>query len=89
MVAHQAPLSLGFSRQEQWSRLAFLSSGDLPNPRNEPTSSALAGGFVITEPVCPRDNYKSRVELLVKGSTGCELDLAGWRGKVQPGRRIE
>ena len=31
-VAHQAPLSLGFSRQEYWSGLSFPSPGDLPDP---------------------------------------------------------
>ena len=31
-VAHQAPLSMGFSRQEHWSGLPFPSPGDLPNP---------------------------------------------------------
>ena len=31
-VAHQAPLSVGFSRQEYWSGLPFPSPGDLPNP---------------------------------------------------------
>ena len=31
-VAHQAPLSMGFSRQEYWSGLPFPSPGDLPNP---------------------------------------------------------
>ena len=31
-VAHQAPLSVGFPRQEYWSRLPFSSPGDLPNP---------------------------------------------------------
>ena len=31
-VAYQAPLSMGFSRQEYWSGLPFSSSGDLPNP---------------------------------------------------------
>ena len=31
-VAHQAPLSMGFSRQENWSGLPFPSPGDLPNP---------------------------------------------------------
>ena len=31
-VAHQAPLSLGFSRQEYWSGLLFLPPGDLPDP---------------------------------------------------------
>ena len=52
-VAPQAPLSLGFSRQEYWSGLSFPSPGDLPNPGIEPTSPAspeLAGRFFITEP---------------------------------------
>ena len=31
-VAHQAPLSMGFSRQEYWSRVPLPSPGDLPNP---------------------------------------------------------
>ena len=31
-VAHQAPLSMGFSRQEHWSGLSFPSPGDLPDP---------------------------------------------------------
>ena len=50
-IAHQAPLFMGFSRQEYWSGLPFPSSGDFPNPRIEPTSvtsPALAGGFFIT-----------------------------------------
>ena len=48
----QAPLSMGFSRQEYWSGLPFTSPGDLPNPGIEPASlvsPALAGGF-FTEP---------------------------------------
>ena len=32
LVTHQAPLSMGFSRQEYWSGLPFLSTGGLPNP---------------------------------------------------------
>ena len=48
-VAHQAPLSMGFSRQEYCSGLPFLSSGDLPNPGVISTSPALAGGFFTTE----------------------------------------
>ena len=35
-VAHQVPLSIGFSRQEYWSGLPFPSPGDLPNPGIEP-----------------------------------------------------
>ena len=34
----QAPLSMGFSRQEYWSVLPFLSPGDLPDPGIEPAS---------------------------------------------------
>ena len=40
-VARQAPLSMGFSRQEYWSGLSFPSPGDLPNPGIEPGSPAL------------------------------------------------
>ena len=49
-VAHQAPLSLGFSRQEYWSWLSFPSPGDLPNPGIERTSPELAGRFFTTDP---------------------------------------
>ena len=44
-VARKVPLSMGFSRQEFWSGLPFLSPGDLPHPGTEP-KSALAGGFL-------------------------------------------
>ena len=37
-VAYQAPLSIGFSRQEYWSGLPFPSPGNLPDPGVEPTS---------------------------------------------------
>ena len=50
-VGHQAPLFLGFYKQEYWSGFPFLSPGDLPNPRIEPApleSPALAGGFLTT-----------------------------------------
>ena len=40
-VAHQAPLSMGLSRQAYWTRLPFPSPGDLPNPGIEPRSPAL------------------------------------------------
>ena len=49
-VARQAPLSMGFPRQESWVGLPFLFPGDLPNPGIEPESPALAGGFFTTEP---------------------------------------
>ena len=40
-VGHQAPLSMGFSRQEYWSRLPFPSARHLPNPGIKPRSPAL------------------------------------------------
>ena len=49
-VAHQAPLSTGFLRQEYWSGLPLPSPGDLPYPGIEPRSPALAGRFFTTEP---------------------------------------
>ena len=39
-VAHQTPLSMGFSRQEYWSGLPFPSPGDLSDPGIEPESLA-------------------------------------------------
>ena len=56
-VAPQAPLSMGVSRQEYWSRLPFPSPGDLPNPGIDPVSPALqvvfciAGRFFTAEPL--------------------------------------
>ena len=49
-VARQAPLSMGFSRQEYWSGLLCPPPGDLPDPGIKSASSALAGKFFITVP---------------------------------------
>ena len=49
-VAHQAPLSVGFSRQEYGSGLPFPPPGDLPDPEIEHTSPTLTGRFFSTEP---------------------------------------
>ena len=50
IVAYQAPLSTGFSRQENWSGLPFPSPGDLPNPGIEPGSPALQTDALPSEP---------------------------------------
>ena len=49
-VAYQAPPSMGFSRQEYWSGLPFLSPGDLPDPGIEPRSPALQTDALPSEP---------------------------------------
>ena len=46
-LARQAPLSMGFPRQEYWSGLPFPSPGDRPNPRIELTSPALQADSTI------------------------------------------
>ena len=51
-LAHQAPLSMGFSRQEYWSGLPFSSPGDLPDPGIEPRSPALQADALTSEPQC-------------------------------------
>ena len=61
-VAHQAPLSMGFPRQDYWSGLPFPSPGDLLNPGIKPVSPALAGKFFTTEPPeKPKEVYMSLI----------------------------
>ena len=49
-VVHQAPLSMGFSKQEYWSGLPFPSSGDLPDPGIKPGSPAPQADTLPSEP---------------------------------------
>ena len=61
-VARQAPLSMGFPRQEDWSGVPFTTPGDLLNPGIEPESlvpPALAGRFFTTVP--PRKPHKATI----------------------------
>ena len=69
-AAHQAPLSMGFSRQEYWSGLPFSSPEDLPDPGIEPGSPALQADSLPTEvPGTPggykgelKNKYRSRLQ---------------------------
>ena len=49
-VARQAPLSMGFSRQEYWSGFPFPSPGDLPDPGVKPASPVLQADSFSSEP---------------------------------------
>ena len=51
VVAYQAPLSMGFSRQGYWSGLPFPSPGDLPDPGIEPGSPVLQADALPSEPL--------------------------------------
>ena len=73
-VAHQAPLSMGFSRQEYWSRLPFPPPGDLPNPGAEPTSPvspALQVGSLPTVP--PGKSTKEDIQMAKKHIERCSI----------------
>ena len=72
-VAHQAPLSDEFSRQEYWSGLPCPSVGDLPDPGIEPLSPALAGRFLTTGPT--REPPRPRPEKLLMYSVLAETLL--------------
>ena len=63
-VAHQAPPSMEFSRQEYWSVLPFPSPGDLPDPGIKPGSPALQADALPSElPGNPTSNYHIAVIL--------------------------
>ena len=71
-VVSQAPLYMGFSKQEYWSGLPFPLPGNLPNPGIKPQpqgSPALAGGFFTTEPAGKPIRGMGRV----KGETDVEV----------------
>ena len=78
-IAHQAPLSMGFSRQEYWSGLPSPSPGNLPNPGIEPTSlmsPALAGRFFTTRATWEDHNIsRALIEIYFKIET---LKLQKW-----------
>ena len=59
-VAHQAPLSMGFSRQEYWSGLPFPSPGDLPDPGTEPMSPSWQADSLPLSHGKPLEYFHSR-----------------------------
>ena len=80
-IAYQAPLSMGFSRQEYWSGLPFPSPEDLPDRGIEPGSLALQADALPSEPPgksCASASTCSSSEIGV-GRAICLVGLAsGW-----------
>ena len=83
IVAGQAPVSMGFSRQEYWSGLPSPPPGDLPGPEVEPTSLTSAGGFFTTEspqkPRLIRGRFKP-------GLSNSRVSASGYHEIVERGR---
>ena len=87
---HQAPLFMGFFRQEYWSGLRFPSPGDLPNPGMEPSSLAFQADALPSEPpgnspqvwpllmhqtLSPLTSRASRASLGPKGHCGASFSV--------------
>ena len=80
-VAHQAPLSMGFPRQEYWSVLPFPSPGDLPDPGIKSASPALQAGYLLQHhwgsPQCDVVQSLSHVQHFVTPRTAeCQASLS-------------
>ena len=78
-IAHQALLSMAFTRQEYWSVLPFPPPEDLPDPGIEPVSLELADGLFITElphlgsPDISSTNHQTPMSLKVTNNPSCSL----------------
>ena len=94
-VAHQAPLSMGFFRQEYWNGLPFPSPGDIPNPRIEHRSSALQADSLPSEPPGkPKAKFRGGPSGLLFHNhhltdcpqlSPCSWASSRWRGMGAPG----
>ena len=72
IVASQAPLSMGFSKEEYWSGLPFPPPGDLPNPGIEPRSPMSPELQVDSLPIEPRAVLKDK-DIGTKSAVGKDL----------------
>ena len=75
--AHQAPLSMGFPKQEYWSWLTFLSPGDLRDPGIESMSPACQADLFVTG---PPEKLVGRKNLLMKAK---ESEKASFKLNIQ------
>ena len=61
-IVHQAPLSMGFSKQKYWSGLPCPLPGDLPNPGIEPRCPALQADSLPSEPTGQLAGFVKRLK---------------------------
>ena len=80
IIASQAPLFVGFSRQEYWSGLPFPPLGDLPDPGTKLASPALAGRFFTTE---PPGKPREHCVLVVQSLSHVRLFVTPWTAARQ------
>ena len=87
-AACQAPLSMGFSRQEYWSGLPFPSPGDLPNPGIEPVSllsPALAARFFIISATweAPWASLEAQMVKRLPAMQETQVQSLGWEDTLE------
>ena len=81
-TGYQAPLSMGFPRQEYWNGLPFHSPGDLPNSGIEPTYPSLVDRFFTTEPPGSPTTYLSKTKITaVEMRSNNLLRLTEWQSQ--------
>ena len=78
-TAHQAPLSMRFSRQEYWSGLPFPSPGDLPNPGIEPGSPTLQADALTSELLGKQECPNHRIIALISHASKVMLKILNGR----------
>ena len=78
-VAHQAPLSMRFPREEYWIGLPFPSPGNLPNPGTEPCISCVScitSRFFTTDPVIRSKSHSHRVIMWISWHQATAFPIA-------------
>ena len=91
IIAHQAPLSMGFFRQGYWSELPFPSLGYLPDPGIEPMSPALASRFFTTSDTWEASNVLINLKKELRKTVPRQpapLALGTWYNRELPGNII-
>ena len=78
VLAHQAPLSIEFSREEYWSKYPFTSQGDLPDPAIKPGSLALQVDSLPSEPPGKQCAY---IKTFMTGMFKKYSNLTSWGGQ--------
>ena len=83
MAAHQAPLSLGFSRQEYWSGLPFPSPGDLLDPGIKSTSFVSPALEADSSPLCHLGRSPLLCGVVVQVLSRVQLFATPWTAALQ------
>ena len=80
-VVHQAPLSMGFPRQEYWNGLPFLSPGDLPNPGIKPVSVSRTVRWILYHSITGAGTGWGQIGSIKIGNAKLEREVQLWKSE--------